>query len=253
MNKSLGDRMKNQYEDRTRYLLPRRTFTIIRVDGKAFHTYCHGLNKPFDYQLMDHFEEAAAYCCENMQGAVMAFCQSDEVSFLLTDFAQTTTDAWFDGDLRKIVSVSASLMTAKFNDLRRNYKQLAIFDSRAWTIPDREEAKNYFIWRQNDATRNSILSVAQSLYSHKQLMNKGCAEMQEMIHNKGKNWNDYSVREKRGRVVIRQTFLNGIRIDSMVHDSGPSDVLRHRWESVDPPIFTQDRSFLEGIIPKMEN
>lgn len=284
MQDQLGNRMKEQYEDRTRYLLSRRTYTIIRIDGKAFHTYCKGLNKPFDHNLMDDFATAASYCCEEIQGCVLAYCQSDEVSFLLTDFSKITTDAWFNGDIRKICSVSASMITAKFNQLRKLYMdevpcllvgcsefvegkctylyskegrckyqdepshfdsrknyRLATFDSRAWTIPDRQEVINYLIWRQNDCTRNSILSVAQSLYSHKEMENKNCNELQEMIFQKGKNWNDYTNYEKHGTIIIKE------------YEDKLDGSSRSYWKHLAPPIFTQKRSFLERIIPYNPN
>jgi hypothetical protein len=165
MKDTLGDRMKEYYENRTKTYLPRRTYTLIRIDGKAFHTYTKGLNRPFDDQLMDDMDETAIYLCKNIQGAKLAFVQSDEISILLTDFDKLQTSAWFDGNIQKITSVSSSLATAKFNELRPN--KLALFDSRVFTIPSKVEVENYFIWRQQDTVRNSISSVAQSLYSSK--------------------------------------------------------------------------------------
>src|SRR5512137_2136173 len=118
MQDALGDRMKGQYEDRTRYSLPRRTFTIIRLDGKAFHTYTRGLKKPFDGDLFADIDTAIINMLPEIQGAVFAYTQSDEISVLLTDFATTQTDAWFDGNLQKMCSVAASIMTAQFNAAR---------------------------------------------------------------------------------------------------------------------------------------
>lgn len=226
MQDTLGDRMKKFYEDRTRFFLPRKTFTIIRVDGKAFHTYTRGLNKPFDYRLISDMDETAMYMCKNIQGAKMAFVQSDEISILLTDTDKITTDAWFDGNIQKIASISASLATAKFNSLRPN--QIALFDSRVFTIPTWVEVENYFIWRQQDTVRNSISSVAQSLYSHKELHNKTTNQMQELCFQKGVNWNNLPIKLKRGRLIIKEQFeQNG--------------ATRSKWVSIDPPIFTQER------------
>jgi len=223
----LGTRMKEFYEYRTKYMLPRRTFTIIRVDGKAFHSYTRGLQKPFDDQLMFDMNETARFLCSNIQGAKFAFVESDEISVLMTDFEKLTTDAWFDGNVQKIVSISASLATGYFNFLRP--KKLAFFDSRVFTLPYKTEVENYFIWRQQDATRNSIASVAQSLYSHKELMNKKTDEMQEIIFQKGINWNDYESKYKRGRGIIKN----------------------EKWEVIDLPIFTQEREFFNKIFPEM--
>lgn len=231
---TLGDRMKDFYENRTRYTLPRRTYTIIRIDGKAFHTYTRGLERPFDLKLINDMDETACFLCKNIQGAKFAFVQSDEISILLTDFEKITTDVWFDGNIQKIVSISASLATAKFNELRPN--KLALFDSRVFTIPSSTEVENYFIWRQQDTVRNSISSVAQYLYSSKELFGKNTNEMQEMCFQKGINWNDYDTKLKRGRLIIKQEFEK-------------EGAKRTKWISEDPPIFSQERNVLESLIP----
>ena len=117
MKDSLGDRMK-RYENTSRYYLSPRNYTIIRVDGKAFHTYTKGLERPFDLKLISDMNETASFLCKNIQGAKFAFVQSDEISIVITDFENINTDAWFDGNVQKITSISASLATAKFNQLR---------------------------------------------------------------------------------------------------------------------------------------
>jgi len=233
MKDTLGDRMKENYEDRTRIFLPRRTYTIIRIDGKAFHTYTKGLERPFDEKLINDMDETAMFLCKNIQGSKFAFVQSDEISILLTDFDDLTTDAWFDGNIQKMVSVSSSFATAKFNELRPG--KLAFFDSRVFTIPSNIEVENYFIWRQQDTTRNSISSVAQSLYSHKQLEGKNTNEQQEMIFQKGINWNDYAPKYKRGRFIEKQNYEK-------------DGATRTKWVSVEPPVFTQERMFLTSRI-----
>jgi len=232
---SLGDRMKRFYENRTRLFLPRRTYSIIRIDGKAFHTYTKGLNRPFDFKLMGDMDETACYLCKNIQGAKFAYVQSDEISILLTDFEGLTTDAWFDGNIQKIVSISSSLATAKFNELRPN--KIALFDSRIFTIPSSIEVENYFIWRQQDATRNSIESSAQALYSPKQLFGKNTNDLQEMCFQKGINWNDYPIGFKRGRTIIKETYLK-------------EEATRTRWISDEPPVFSQERNYLSNLIPQ---
>lgn len=233
---SLGDRMKEFYENRTRNFIPRRTYTIIRVDGKAFHSYTRGLVRPFDEKLVNDMDETACYMCKNIQGAKFAFVQSDEISILLTDFEGLTTDAWFDGNIQKMASISASLATAKFNELRPN--KIALFDSRVFTIPSDIEVENYFIWRQQDTTRNSISSVAQSMFSHRELENKNTDQMQEMCFQKGVNWNDFSAKLKRGRLIVKQDYEK-------------EGATRSKWVSVEPPIFTQEREMLKVLIPKL--
>ena len=272
MRDELGDRMKKNYENRTRILLPRRTYTVIRVDGKAFHTYTKGCERPFDKGLITDMNTTAEYLCKNIQGAVIGFVQSDEISILMTDFATHETDAWFDGNIQKIVSVAASMATSKFNQQRLvryisengvdGYAmaldgnlitrddvlslKLAEFDARTFTIPSKTEVMNYFIWRQQDTVRNSIASVAQSLYSSKKLHGKNMSEQQEMIFQKGINWNDYDSTLKRGRFVFKEKY----ELTSELKDSGK--VERSRWVTRGCPTFTKEPDFLNLFIPNME-
>lgn len=245
----LSTRMKSAYEDRTRICLPRRSHTIIRIDGKAFHTYTKGMNRPFDDGFMDDMDTTAAYLCKNIQGAKCAYVQSDEISILLMDSDKLTTDAWFDNNIQKMASVSASMTTRAFNEARLNriiisfpnatYDMMkmkwAEFDSRVFQIPEWTEVENYFIWRQQDCVRNSILSVALSLYSHKEMNGKNTTELQEMIFQKGQNWNDLASHYKRGRMIIKvHTLVN--------------DVSRSKWASAQVPVLTQDREFIKRCI-----
>jgi len=237
----IGNRMKSAYENRTRICLPRRTNIIIRIDGKAFHSYTRGMKRPFDDGFMGDMDTTAAYLCKNIQGAKFAFVQSDEISILLTDYDKITTDAWFDNNVQKMASVSASMATRAFNEARMNRiirtgegeMKWAEFDSRVFQIPEWHEVENYFIWRQQDCVRNSIQSVAQSLYSHKQLNGKNTNEMQEMIFQKGINWNDYDPKYKRGRAIVKEEYI------------GDSAVPRHRWKSQGCPVLTQARDFIK--------
>ncbi len=269
MKDALGDRMKEFYEDRTRIKLPRRTYTIIRIDGKAFHTYTKGLERPFDDGLIEDMNLTTAYLCKNIQGAKFGYVQSDEISLVLTDFDDLGTHAWFDNNLQKMVSVAASMATAEFNRLRlarilyedptkvwseiiSSYK-LAMFDARAFQIPFIDEVENYFIWRQQDAVRNSISSVAQSLYSHKELNGKKTDEMQEMIFQKGINWNDYAPRKKRGCVIrkVERVFKKPANYYDTNTSYVPTSMIftRNVWEAdEETPIFTQDREFIKGLL-----
>jgi tRNA(His) 5'-end guanylyltransferase len=267
MKDPIGDRIKSFYEDRTRFKLTRRTNTVIRVDGKAFKNYTKGLQRPFDQGLMEDMNKTAEYLCQNIQGAKFGYVQSDEISILLTDYDDITTDAWFDGNLQKMASIAASLATAKFNQLRMaracsdsdgdlaekmlanleiEQFNLAMFDARIFQIPYQEEVINYFLWRQQDATRNSISSVAQSLYSAKELHGKKTSDMQEMIFQKGINWNDYSPREKRGSVICKFGEI-------LTNDKGEK-YTRSRWKA-DPetPIFSQDKGYLRWRMPKSQD
>lgn len=196
MKDALGTRMKEFYEKRTKYKLPRRTYTIIRLDGKAFHTYTRKLQKPFDHELMSDMAWTTLFLCENIQGCKMGYTQSDEISLLLTDFDRLNTDAWFDNDVQKMVSVSSSMATGYFNARREPNdfgvdQPLAFFDARVFTIPTAVEVENYFIWRQKDATRNSVSMVAQSKFTHNQLHGKNVEEMKKMLHIVDDPWYKY--------------------------------------------------------------
>jgi len=231
---SLGDRMKGQYEDRARFMLPRRTYTIIRCDGKSFHTYTRRMEKPFDERLAQAIDVAAVRLCEDAQGAKMAYVQSDEISVLLTDFALTTTEAWFDGNLQKICSVAASIVTQAFNASAqdRGLSPTALFDARVFTIPDPVEVENYFIWRQKDAERNSLAMLCQQHYSATQLHGQAAAAQHDLLYAQGVNWNDLSAYWKRGRCA-RYTEDDGWVIDAEI------------------PVFTAERTYFN--LPRRED
>lgn len=234
MKDDLGKRMKEQYEQRTRTWLPRRTYTIIRLDGKAFHTFTRGMDRPFDENFMLLMDFTAADLCKEIQGCKMGYVQSDEISLLLTDFDKITTDAWFDGQVQKIVSVAASLATGFFNyhlDSMSPEKP-AFFDARAFTIPDPIEVENYFIWRQKDAVRNSLAMHAQSLFSPAKLHGKSQADMHDMIHEKGENWDKLPEGFKRGRTM--QKHVEGHWVPTF-------------------PDFLKQRHLLSDLIPKINN
>lgn len=267
----LSIRMKTQYEDRTRYLLPRRTYTIIRLDGKAFHSYTRGLKKPFDNALFTDIDDAIIAMLPHIQGAVFAYTQSDEISILLTDFATPNTDAWFDNNIQKMCSVSASIMTAEFNRFRLwrmdiikqscdkviDFKDvpLAYFDSRLFTIPDRVEVMNYFIFRNQDCSRNSVSMVAQSKFSHRELQGKSTVDMHEMLHKIGVNWaTDYSDGEKNGRLIVKETYDANVTWtgDETIHKVVPNGVKRSKWVSKGAWKFTENKDKLLAMIPKYE-
>lgn len=252
---ALGDRMKKDLENRIRIYLPRRCYTFIRIDGKAFHTYTKGLIRPFDDDLMNDMDATAMYLCQNIMGAKCAFVQSDEITIILTDFETVSTQAWFDYNVQKMCSVSSSMATRAFNEARlKRYDpssakpfKWAEFDSRVWQVPQRTEVFNTFVWRQKDATRNSISSMAQAMFSHRELENKNTDMMQEMCFQKGVNWNDYAPRYKRGRMIVKEFYTKFPDANDL--KSLPS--IRSRWISQEPPIFTQDHDYLDLLIPKL--
>jgi len=201
---SLGDRMK-LYENVPRIYLTPRMPTILRIDGKSFHAYTRGFEKPWDRQLIKGFVAAASALLEEIQGSKIAYCQSDEISILINDYEKFNTSSWFDKNVQKMCSVSASIATAAFNQFMYNNLKTARFDSRCFVLP-REEVVNYFHWRQRDAVRNSISGLAQKHFSHKQLHKKNTKQMQEMLFQEKRiNWNHCHTLEKRGWCVVRET------------------------------------------------
>jgi tRNA(His) guanylyltransferase len=211
MNDSLGDRMKHNYENRYRFYLTRRVPVITRVDGKAFHSL--PLKKPFDTDFMTTMVNAARHTAKEMQGFKLGYVQADEASFLLTDYDELETEAWFDYNLSKLISVTASTMTDMFvwhrpffNDpvektLMRRYP--IAFDARAFNIPESDVA-NYFLWRAKDWERNSVQMYCQAFFSHKQMEGQGRADQHEMLHSIGKNWTtDLTDQQKNGTFFTR--------------------------------------------------
>ena len=232
----LGTRMKEFYEQVPKTRLVRRMPVAIRIDGKAFHTFTRGFRKPFDYILIKTMQETTKYLCENIQGCVFGFTQSDEITLILVDYQKLNTSAWFDYEVQKLCSISASMATMAFNKyfaenvanevleyrmsmvpqcvemqqemkeyhdtLRAAVNKGAMFDARCFNIP-KEEVTNLVYWRQLDATRNSIQMVGQANFSHSELQNKSCNMIQDMLHEqKGINWNDYPTVCKRGTAVV---------------------------------------------------
>jgi tRNA(His) 5'-end guanylyltransferase len=183
---NLGDRMK-RYEGAHRIYLPPRIPVIIRVDGKAFHTLSRGCAKPFDAELSVAMDHVALKLLKEVQNARLAFVQSDEVSLLLIDYNKHSSQQWFDGNLQKMVSISAAYASVEFNN---HFCSDAVFDSRAFVLPEKEVV-NYFIWRQQDAMRNAILMVAQSRFSHKQMHGTSCGKLLEMLHDIGVDYEEH--------------------------------------------------------------
>lgn len=207
----LAKRMKENYENRQRVYLTRRTPVIIRLDGRAFHTLTKKMAKPFDETFIQTMRDSVNNMIENIQGCKFAFVQSDEVSLLLTDYDSLQTEAWFDYNLCKMVSIAAAEMSVSFNCLKQwsDIHNLAVFDGRAFNVP-REEVANYFLWRAMDWHRNSIQMYVQSFFSHKQLQNKSTQQLHELLHTKGKNWTNLSEHLRNGWWFVEGAWRSDI-------------------------------------------
>lgn len=236
------DKRMKKYEYISRHYLTNRTPVIIRLDGKAFHTFTRGFQKPFDELLVGAMQKTMKYLCENIQGCVLGYTQSDEITLVLVDYKKIDSCAWFDYNIQKCASISASMATMAFNkffgeavsDFAQEHtvwEQLpegygchfdtveneqiygrynaaiergGMFDARVFNIP-KEEVTNCVLWRQNDATRNSIEMVGQANFSHKQLYKKTCNDIQDMLMlQKGINWNNFPTHLKRGCCCVRK-------------------------------------------------
>ena len=265
---NLGDRMKD-YEVRNQYFLQRHIPVDIRVDMKSGHSFTKGFKQPFDEIFVKSMQQTAKFMCENIQGTVLSFQQSDEITIILQDYKNLNTDAWFNYRTDKMCSIAASMVTMAFNKFftkNVNYFEMtheyddtineycttlvnaaekgAMFDARCFNIP-KEEVCNLIYWRQLDATRNSIQMVGQANFSHKELQNKSCNMIQEMLFaEKGINWNDYPTHLKRGSCCIKTTIQNpNVDIKDGVY---PKSI----WMiDLDIPIFKGDgRNYIDKLV-----
>ena len=229
---SLGYRMK-RYEDVPRISLTPRMPMLLRIDGRAFHTYTRAFDRPWDLSIRDAMTAIATALMHEVSGAKIAYLQSDEVSVAVTDDDRLDSQAWFGKGVQKICSVAASIATAAFSDRIPLGRASATFDARCWVIP-REDVNNYFLWRQRDASRNSVFMLGQAHFSHKALQGKNGPQIQDMLMlDKAVNWNDLETWKKRGWCVVRRA----VEVDGVVrHEIEPD------W---DPPIFSQDREYIE--------
>lgn len=274
----LANRMK-EYEKRNQYYLQKRIPVAIRVDGRSFHTFTKGFQRPFDKILMTAMQETAKYMCENIQGAKFAYVQSDEITIILVDYDTLETDGWFNYRTDKLCSISASMATMAFNKyfaqevdkwgaetfgyewyeggtndsevintpewkLAGIYSKAidkgAMFDARCFNIP-KEEVANLIYWRQLDAARNSVQMVGQANFSHSELQGKSCNIIQDMLlTQKDINWNDFPVPCKRGTACRK--------VAREVNIAGTIDTIS-TWElDFDMPILKDDWNYVNDFI-----
>ena len=229
INDALGDRMK-KYEAVSKTALVTRMPVVIRLDGKAFHTFTRGFRKPFDDVLIKTMQQTMKYLCENIQGCILGYTQSDEITLVLQDYKELNTSAWFDYEVQKMCSISSAMATFAFNkffrenveeyskslvdDLTLEQEKLmasyqaslqkgAFFDSRVFNVP-KEDVTNCVYWRQKDAERNSINSLAQSLFSHKSLQGLKLKDTLTKIEQEGGIvWGNLPTTYKRGSCCVR--------------------------------------------------
>lgn len=253
---SLGDRMK-RYERVSKTTLVSRMPVVIRLDGCHFHTFTKGFDKPFDAVLMKTMQATMKYLCEHIQGCVFGYTQSDEITLILVDYKNINSSAWFDNEVQKMCSVASSMATLAFNTYFKIYMEGenaafypryvsaiaggAYFDCRVFNVPQ-DDVCNCVIWRQQDATRNSIEALAQANFPHKELQNLNCNKLQDKLFlEKGINWNSLEISKKRGSACIKEKYV-------FTNQHGePTE--RTRWiVDENMPILTQDRDYVEKLI-----
>jgi tRNA(His) guanylyltransferase len=247
MADDIGDRFKT-YERCFDLSLPRRAPMVIRVDGRAFHGIA--LQKPFDVDFFDCMIHTATILCQQIQGAVLAYQQSDEISVIARDDLQPSTEPWVGKRLSKILSLSAAIATAAFNERSGGKYGHRQFDSRAFVLPDLSEVTNYLIWRQQDATRNSVSMAAHAAFSHKSLHRQNTSQMLDRLRlEAGRPWEATPTHFKRGAVLRPVKVLKKVPFLDQ-------EVERREWQAdCEIPIFTQDRAYIEHLyrLPEEES
>ena len=267
----IGIRMKTFYEEPAKHKLIRRTPVAIRIDGKAFHTFTKGMKKPFDENMTKSMQKTLKYLCENIQGCVFGYTQSDEITLILIDYQNINSSSWFDYEVQKITSVSASMATLAFNRffaecvkkieneyyeawntskeddkyievLHKAQEKGAMFDSRCFNIP-KEEVANLLYWRQLDAIRNSVKSVGYANFKHNELNKKNCEDVKKMLLEKAIDWNEYSTDVKRGSCCIKK--------DTECKAMNGETIIRKKW-AIDKeiPVFLDDFNYINRFIFK---
>lgn len=284
MNKNLelGNRMKNYYEQVSKTKLMRKCSVAIRIDGCHFRTFTKNLNKPFDDIVIKTMQSTMKYLCANIQGCILGYTQSDEITLILTDYKNIDSDAWFDYEVEKLCSVSASMATLAFNqffkenvtlyklkvslykfkaydgiskykdDITEKYiKNLdkaiengAIFDARCFNVP-KEEVTNLLYWRQKDAIRNSIQMVGQANFSQEELNHKSLEDIKHMLCDKNIVWDVFPKAKRFGSCCIKK--------ETVIENNNPNEhdiYKRNKWVIDDDiPLFKdENRNYIEKLL-----
>lgn len=258
MSKDTSPRAKRmkEYELAFRQFIPAKSYAIIRVDGRAFHTLTQDMDKPFDEGFMNGMDWAAVALCEEIQNAQFAYVQSDEISVLVTDL-RAKDQQWFGGEVPKWLSISAACATSGF----RNWQQVSgftgpagLFDSRVMVLPNRDEVINYFLWRQADAARNAVQAVGQSVFTPQELHKVSVVGITNMLNMRGIYMDQYPVGARTGRVVTHNPAVREINYThKRTGEEFSHTVIRHFWEASNAPWFDWDEAgFLESRVPFRE-
>lgn len=257
---SISDRCK-EYEELTESKLIRKLPTFARLDGRAFHSFTKGMKRPFDERLHFCMKETAKALIEEFH-PLIAYTQSDEISlyYHYEDDTSETTKMPFNGRIQKLVSNLAGFASSTFcrlvasseAEFAKRVEKTPCFDCRIWQVPTKGDAYEVFVWREDDATKNSITMAAQTLYSPKQLHKKDSNDKQEMLFQKGINWNDYPAHFKRGIFLKRQNYMKQLteeELSKIPLKKRPENgqVMRSRVEEIDLGPIKQNPSFMEVV------
>ena len=239
---SFGDRMKG-YEAAYNNIYPKRLPLILRLDGVHFHTMIKKWKcvQPFDPSLILAMQKTAQHLCESISGAQVTYTQSDEITILVRDDMTNNTEPWFGKKINKVMSVASAMASNAFNFYYHGFDSyisldgMATFDCRGFIVPE-DEVLNCFLWRQRDCEKNSKQMLARAHFSHKQLHKKNGNDLQDMLHEKGINWNDFPVPMKRGSCVVKKMV-------AIKTDSGPIE--RGKWVvDTNIPVFSKDKDYI---------
>lgn len=212
---TLAQRMKFAEHEYRRKVEP-SDYLLMRLDGRAFHTYTRGLDRPFDASFAAAMDHTAEALCAEISGAQLAYTQSDEISLLITNCRLDgegrvkIRDPWMGGVESKMLSLAASIATESFNSFRgsQGFERGAHFDARLWTFPATEEGRsevlNYFVWRRRDAVKNSITMAASAHFSHARLLHVNSDEKLVMLEGIGSSWTDQPAGFRYGRLTARE-------------------------------------------------
>jgi tRNA(His) guanylyltransferase len=254
---SLGDRMKF-YEKRYALTFMPTVPIVCRIDGRSFHTFTKGMTRPYDGRLSDLFIETTKFLVEETN-ARCGYTQSDEITlaWYAEDF---DTEIFFGAKMAKLISVVCSLATAYFNRRLMFFcpekaQELAIFDNRVYEVPTTLEATNVFIWREQDAIRNSVQMAARTFFSHNECMNKNCKSLLAMLEEKGINWAEYPRFFKRGTYVRRKSVERSFTPEELLrlpekhlaHKYPNMKIVRNTVEEEDFPPLTEMINRVEVI------
>ena len=261
----LGTRMKT-YEKAGHSCFIKQVPVIIRIDGKAFHTYTRGMKKPFDERISEAMWETTKYLCATMAGCKVGYTQSDEITLMFINDENTKSNPIYNNNKTKLESISASKATVRFNQVMLQFlledmvkngatpqdisdtlimqKEWAEFDSRAFAIP-KHEAINNFIWRQQDAVKNSISMVAQANFSHKSLQGLNGIDMKKRLqHENNIEWDALPTWQQRGAVIMKTK-----KTRTATYNGNTFTVMRNVWEvDHETPIFTEMRDYIDQYV-----